>query len=261
MSAGHGHKRANLKHPRELRKLLTSGGAPELMARWQRLDVDHDIPDLAGYNVFGTVRFLDRDFFRALLDPEYAEHIGLGKIDTGLSPDDAIECLLRHEAVEKVILDADNDIDVYDPAHEYATLAEHECVRQKNGRPIPYERALKKSIKFCARKPLQIVPRDLGCGPYLDETDANDKRIIEDFRRLGVEDAFKESKRSADYSKATGEDQCHRCAFWQGGRALDLSPCAKVAGLVRKDRWCRKYKARQSNNWRAIRHSRRHQKP
>ena len=43
MSAGHGHKRPNLCHPLELHKLLAEGGAAELMKRWRRLDVDHDI--------------------------------------------------------------------------------------------------------------------------------------------------------------------------------------------------------------------------
>jgi hypothetical protein len=37
MSAGHGHPRYNLKHPPELAKLLSTGGAPELMKRWQSL--------------------------------------------------------------------------------------------------------------------------------------------------------------------------------------------------------------------------------
>src|SRR5438132_14224352 len=97
MSGGHGHPRPNLRHPKELAKLLSEGGASELMKRWQDLDVDHDMADLAGYNTTGTARFLDRDFVRALLDPAHAEEVGVGPIDTGLSPDDSIACLPGHE--------------------------------------------------------------------------------------------------------------------------------------------------------------------
>jgi hypothetical protein len=154
VSAGHGHnRRPNLKHPNELRKLLTTGGAPELMQRWHSLDVTHDIPDLAGYNVPGTTRYLDRDFFHALTDPAYAPHLGIGPIDTGLSPADTVECLMRHEGVEKVILDADNPIDTYLPAHEHSTIAEHELVRQKGGTPLKYERGLKKARKTLRKPP------------------------------------------------------------------------------------------------------------
>jgi hypothetical protein len=141
MSAGHGHSRDNLHSHRELEKLLGSGGAPELMARWQHVDVDHDMPDLAGYDVAGTTRYLDRDFLHALLDPEYAKQIIGEPIDTGLSPEDTLDAIVGlkpepgpgHECIEKVILDADNPIDGYLEAHELATCGEHEIVRKKLG--------------------------------------------------------------------------------------------------------------------------------
>jgi hypothetical protein len=116
-------------------------------------DITHDIADLAGYNVPGTTRYLDRDFFHALTDPAYAPHLGIGPIDTGLSPADTVECLMRHEGVEKVILDADNPIDTYLPAHEHSTIAEHELVRQKGGTPLKYERGLKKARKTLRKPP------------------------------------------------------------------------------------------------------------
>jgi hypothetical protein len=59
-----------------------------LQRRWQGADfTNYDIPDLAGYNIDGTLRYLDRDAFHALVDPAYAEHLGVGPIDTGMSPD------------------------------------------------------------------------------------------------------------------------------------------------------------------------------
>lgn len=240
MSAGHGHSRPNLKHPQELRKLLQTGGAPELMQRWKDLDVDHDIPYLAGYNVGGTTRYLDRDFLHALLDPRFAEHVGIGQIDTGLSAEDTVECLLEHEGAEKVILDADNQIDVYEPAHELATTAEHQKVIAKGGQPHRYERGLKKAIEFCAKKRLHQVPPDYACAPALDE---HDERVLKQLQALGVKDAFKAAKADVDYSSSTGRDQCAGCAHWEQGRGEELSTCEEVDGLVRNTYWCRKYEA------------------
>jgi hypothetical protein len=248
VSAGHGHSRPNLKHPKELAKLLTEGGAPELMHRWQRLDPDHDINDLAGYNVAGTVRFIDRDAFHALLNPAYAEHIGVGPIDTGLSGEDTIACIIEHESDEKVLLDADNNVNTYPGAHEFASTGEDEKVIAKGSTPLRYNRGLKKLIEFCAKKNPVKVPRDYACAPLLDDPDANDKRVLARLRQLGVIDAFKVSKASQDYSKAVGADKCFVCKGWQGDRSHDLSPCAVVDGLVTKNRWCRAFKTMETAN-------------
>jgi len=93
------------------------------------------MPDLAGYNVAGTERYIDRDAMRAILDPAYATQILGEPVNTGMSPKDTIDCILLHEAVEKVTLDADNAVELYDQgadhgAHEVATCAEHELVRR-----------------------------------------------------------------------------------------------------------------------------------
>jgi hypothetical protein len=81
MSVGHRHKprhnRAVLLDPSHklletVHHLLRTGGALELMKRWQRTDYDHDIVFTTGYNIFGTVRYADRDFGRALYDGNYA---------------------------------------------------------------------------------------------------------------------------------------------------------------------------------------------
>lgn len=211
------------------------------MQRWQRLDTDHDIPDLAGYNVPGTVRYLDRDAYRAFIEPEYAIHI-LGKpIDTGLTPQQTIQCIVEHEGDEKVLLDAENPIDLYPDAHEMATCAEHEKVRAFGGSPIKYERGLREIIKFCERKSLVKAPHDLCCAPYLDDPDANDKRVLKRMQQLGVIDAFKIGKRLVDYSHATGPDRCNVCKGWMAAHQVELSPCRKVEGLVRLTRWCKEF--------------------
>lgn len=248
MSAGHGHSRPNLKHHTELAKLLSTGGAPELMHRWQKLDPDYDINDLAGYNVPGTIRYIDRDAFHAILDPEYAEHIGVGPIDTGMSPEDTIACIVEHESDEKVLLDGDNDVNSYPGAHEYATAGENSKVIEKGSTPLKYNRGLARLIKFCEAKTPVKVPHDYACAPLLDDPDANDQRVLALLRKLGVIDAFKQSKRSLDYSTAIGADRCVGCKNWQGHPVLDLSPCAVVDGLVRNSMWCKSFTAMEGTN-------------
>lgn len=246
MSAGHGHKRANLKHPKELKKLMTTGGAPELMQRWQSLDVDHDVTDLAGYNIAGTVRYLDKDFFRALLDPAYATQILGEPIDTGLPPDQTVECIAEHESDEKVILDGDNPIDGYLEAHELATVGEHERVIGFGGSPLKYERGLQRAIKFCEQKTPANPPHDLCCAPLLDNPDKNDLRVLKLLRQRGVADAFKLAKSTVEYAKATVANQCAGCKNWQNDRSADLSTCSLIEGLVRRDRWCKKFEATEN---------------
>ena len=73
------------------------------MKRWRKLDPDHDLPDLAGYNVAGTVRYIDRDAFRALTDPEYAKHILGEEIDTGLTPEQTIQLWLQYRVHAAIV--------------------------------------------------------------------------------------------------------------------------------------------------------------
>lgn len=247
MSAGHRHRKPNrLSHTRELPKLLSRGGAPELMQRWNHFDFDHDIVYLCGYNIWGTTRYADRDFVHALYDPEYAKQILGEPIDTGMSPDDTLWCCLWHEAVEKVLLDADNPIDIYEEAHEYASAAEDEAVEKRGGNPLKYNRGLEKIITWCERKPLVHVPHDYACAPMLDEPDKDDKRHIQDLERLGIADAFKVGKKPVHYGSSVSEDQCGRCEHWLGGREVKfhISPCGKVDGLVRDSHWCSLFEER-----------------
>jgi hypothetical protein len=174
----------------------------------------------------GTTRYLDRDFFHALTDPAYAAHLGIGPIDTGLSPQDVVACLMEHEGTEKVILDADNPIDTYLPAHEYATIGEHAAVRAAGGTPLKYER-LKKAIEWCERKTLHKVPHDLACAPYLDEQDEHDKRALAQMKRLGVVDASKLPKEEVDYSESTG-DRWSECTLGNSVGCLRSQSAANV---------------------------------
>lgn len=256
MSVGHQHKAPNLfAEPAKVRvalhRLLTTGNAPALMRRWQHLNLDCDIAYTAGYNVAGTTRFADRDFVRALYDPKYAEHIIGQPIDTGLSPDDTLECVLRHEGVEKPLMDDPaNPFDLYDHhdepggfgAHEWATFAEHELVRRKGGTPHRYERGLERIIHYCAHKPLHVITKDYACAPYLDDPDLNARRILARYKELGVVDAGKTSKETVHYRRDRNGDRCAGCSMWQShNRRAMLSECSLVDGLVAFDRVCDKF--------------------
>ena len=85
--------------------MLANGDGPELMKRWTALNYDYDIVYGTGYNVQGTTRYVDRDLMRCLYDAAYAEKLVGRPINTGMSPDDTLDCLLRHETVEKVLMD------------------------------------------------------------------------------------------------------------------------------------------------------------
>jgi hypothetical protein len=155
MSTGHYHRYPNPLAPKsglaQLNRKLTTGDAPKLMKRWNALNFDYDIVYGTGYNVQGTTRYVDRDLMRSLYDTAYAEKLLGAPINTGLSPDDTLECLLRHEMVEKVILDSQWPPGEYHPqynsrssfeiegrtfralpgAHDYATAAEHDLSCRK----------------------------------------------------------------------------------------------------------------------------------
>jgi hypothetical protein len=83
------------------------------------------------------------------------------------------------------------------------------------------------------RRDPENPPRDLWCGPYLDDPDKRDLALLRIFRAKGVVDAFKASKIDADYG--IGETECRDCRYYGGGT---FSTCEKVCGIVRANRHC-----------------------
>jgi hypothetical protein len=238
LSVGTHHHRVNKATPAKLNALRNTPSFRRMWARPFRVDVTKQVPDTAGYNVLGTVYYLDKDFYAAVMS-------GQIKIP-GMVPKAILQAILIHERTEKCLLDADNDVNDYlgdseeAGAHEYATLAEHEFVRQF-ATPRVYEAALRQIIQHNEHKPLVIPPKDLDCEPHVDEMDSADKRALAEMRKLGVPDASKVSKVSVDYSRSTGEDRCVRCASWMGQPTAELAPCKIVSGAVRTEWWCKKY--------------------
>lgn len=253
MSVGHAHARANDKHPAELRKLLAEPTAAAMLKTPPALRTDKDIPDTGGYPVIGNWRYLDSFFVTSVkaggfLDAGKWVPIAVPK----MTADQIIHATWMHEFIEKVILDADNDVETYQDAHEFATCAEHDYIRSIGASPYLYERALEPLIKFIEARPLANPPLDLDCEPYLDRPDAQDKVTLRQFRRLGVADASKAPKESVGYSRSTGADRCGGCEHWQAGRPagqpVDLAPCDLVAGAVRRTWWCTKFQAMEGTN-------------
>lgn len=233
MSAGHPHRRPNEAHPLELKKLLAEPTAAAMMAKPPRLVVDFDVPDVGGYPVIGDWRYIDSDFVRAARSGQMRV--------PGMTGQQIVQAILHHEWVEKVLLDADNGIDSYQAAHEFATLFEHEFVRSLGVTPKDYERGIGPMLAVVEKKKIVRPPLDLDCEPYLDHPDAQDKLILADFVRLGVHDANKATKESVQYGKSAGQDRCGGCKHWKSPRDSQLSACEVVAGAVRSDRWCSRY--------------------
>ena len=164
MSAGHPHRRPNARHAAELAALRRDPAVARRLAQYFRVDLAHDIADLAGYSTDGATIYIDRHLAAALHARQMAlpdrAPLPAGRI--------VLRALITHECVEKALIDAKNFS--YPAAHEFATLAEHEIVR-------------------AAVEAIRHPPKNLDCTPYLDDPDHNDRRVLAILRRLGVRDA------------------------------------------------------------------------
>jgi hypothetical protein len=206
----------------------------QMWARPFKVVTSKQIPDSGGYSVFGNVYYIDSDLAAAIQSGKL--------VIQGMTAQQVMIALLTHERIEKCLLDADNDISTYPPAHEFATTGEHEYVRSIGAAPYRYEKGLAPMIAYNEKKPLRDVPRDLQCAPLLDDPDANDHRALRDLRRMGIPDSFKVAKKSVHYSRSKRDDTaCIRCTHWLGGPQQDLSLCGVVSGLIRNSFWCKRF--------------------
>lgn len=118
---------------------------------FRALDVDHDIPDGIGCNAEGTIRYIDKDLFRAILD---------GSADTGLTPEQVIECLVANIEAERETADANPDMPWHDVSLE-GHKAEAEKVESFGGNVTAYDQALAPLFIACKDKKPKNVPADL----------------------------------------------------------------------------------------------------
>jgi hypothetical protein len=226
-----GHRSNARKTGAELYQMLGEGDTSALYARKVALDTAHDIPYAGGVSVDGKIVYIDRRLYRDVIDGRLAVR--------GMSPRQIIQAWIEHEHTEKAIDDGDNPVDAYLGAHGFGTAKEHAFVRLLRVDPKRYEGAIAPALDRCAKRDPDNPPRDLWCGPYLDQPTARDQEILRIFRAKGVADAFKASKLAAEYG--IGAEKCRDCRHFAGGK---LGECEKVCGLVRWNRRCDWYEAK-----------------
>jgi hypothetical protein len=224
----------------ELFQALGERDTPLLYDRPYRVDASYDIATGAGNSNDRNTVYVDRGL--------YAELMGGAFNETGLTPEQILYCWIDHEHVEKCIVDGDNPIDLYEPAHKRALKREHEHVLTILGKNNAkdtikrYEQAIWPALERAYNRRPQRVPSDLWVGPIIDELDEDEraKRLIAAYEKMDVEDARKRSKFNVHYGY--GEQRCDHCRNWAPGQRQDqngqLAACRVVAGLVRADRHC-----------------------
>jgi len=242
VSAGHGHRRPNAKHPAELRKLMDE---PDFRRCWNRpfrVDDTKHVFDTAGYNVRGNIYYRDADFVRAVRDGEWRNPL-TGGVHTmrvpGMSAEQILDAILRHERIEKCLLDADNNIKLYPDAHEFATVGEHDAVPD----PKVYEAILRPIIHYNENKTLTSVPRDLSCAPMLDDPDFLDRRGLAQMRAAGNPDAAKVSKETEHYRMGAGQKRCENCIHYLVQPPPWNPQCEVVDGTLLHEWVCNSFQA------------------
>jgi hypothetical protein len=229
VSVGSHHHRPNRAHEKQLEKLLADPDAKRMWARPFKVLFDFDCPDGGGYSVLGDLYFVD---------PILADAIKTGKLSAdGMSADETLETLIRHERIEKTLLDSDNEIVFYPASHEYATAGELDDVRSKGGKVYQYKRVFKPFLALTERKRITRPHPQLDAAPYIDDPDRTDKTIIAELRRLGVVDAFKKSRHEVNYRDGKPGGGCSDCRHYTGvddKRGI----CAITEGLILGRMWC-----------------------
>jgi hypothetical protein len=230
-----GHYRYEAKSEGELYKLLGQGDTAKIYARKPRIDTSFDWPYGGGNSVDGKCVYIDRALYREVMN-------GVVYV-RGMTPSQIIQAWVDHEHTEKAVMDGDNAVDSYPPAHGFATTKEHRFVKMLPVNPDRYEECIESGLKRCLKRFIKLgtkanPPRDVWCGPVLDDPDGDDREIIRILRAKGVRDAFKMAKADAHYG--FGGTKCVDCKFFGDGQKTIgvLRPCARLSGLVRANRNC-----------------------
>jgi hypothetical protein len=217
-------------------QILGEGDTPKLYGRTVTLDLSNDVPYTGGVSVDGMTVYIDRSAVAELKTNKTGVR--------GMSPRQVIAVWCEHEHAEKAAEDGDNPADAYLAVHGVATCKEEESVRLMGVNPDRYEEAIKPLLlRTMARDP-EDPPKDLWCGPYLDDPTPRDKELLRIFRAKGVLDAFKKSKVAMNYGMRGHE--CRKCVHFGDGKPVhgDLAQCEVVCGLVRANRGCDAWKGK-----------------
>jgi hypothetical protein len=222
----------------ELYRALGDRNTPELFEKPYKVDTDYDIPFGAGNSVDRKTIYIDRTLYQEVMDNALSK--------TGLTPVQIIGLWCEHEHTEKAIVDGDNPVDNYYPAHTRALRMEHRHLltivghKNREDKIRHYEECIWPALVKCYHRDIKKPPKDLWCAPVLDDPAPRDEEIVEQFRRLGVVDAHKKTKYETHYQP--GPRHCEDCRYWnpeylqqQNG---EMASCKIVNGLVRKFMHC-----------------------
>lgn len=237
-----GHLEYVKKRLSELYQFLGSGDTPKLYARRPHINFEYDIAYAAGNSLDGKTVYIDRQLYR---------DIKSGKVKVaGLAPEHLIELIVTHEHTEWSIASGDNPVDNYRPAHEFANTREIELAKRYGASEERYNHDWGPPLKACMARFLKtgrgvLVPRDLWCGPYVDEAyegDGDAKKVLSILRAKHVTDADKVSKMTVNYG--VGEQECRNCTMFCG-KGGPIGLCDLVNGPIRTNRWCKRWVARK----------------
>jgi hypothetical protein len=238
-----GHLKYEVKRPAELFDVLGQGDTPKLYARRYRVDVFHDIPYTAGNSVAGGTVYVDQRTYRDVMD---------GRVYVrGMTPTQIINAWEEHEHSEWAIEMGRNPVQIYPAAHGFATCSEHIFVGKLPIDDDRYEACIRSALERAKKRFIKLgdkanPPRDLWCGPVVDDPDKDDLEIIRILRSKGVEDAFKLAKDVVNYGVI--EHKCKDCRMW-GDRDIlpELRKCDLVNGLERSGYGCDRWVAKKGN--------------
>ena len=241
-----GNLRYEKKSEHHLAETLGEGDTPDLYSRPYKVDYLHDIAYTAGNSVDGATVFVDQQTYRDVMD---------GKVYVrGMTPSQIIRAWREHEHSEWAIEMGRNPVQTYPGAHGLATTSEHKYVKELPIDPDRYEACIRPALERAMARFLALgtkcnPPRDLWCGPVLDDPTSDDRKVISILKAKNVEDAFKLAKNDVDYG--VGSDRCKDCAM-VGDRDIlpNLRKCELVNGLVRNTHWCCRWTKRSNGNGR-----------
>ena len=223
---------------RELYSALGDHDTPILFDQPYTVNTDYDISFGAGNSLDRKTKYIDRTLYRELMAGAFNA--------SGLTPEQILGRWLDHEHCEVCIVDGDNPVDTYTPAHKRALRMEHVGVlailgtQDAENKIKRYEATIWPGLESAYKRPVKSAPPDLWCGPLLEDIDERGEEILKELAGMGVADARKRSKFDTHYG--FGSRPCEECRHWMPQVMVDeagqLASCRVNCGLVRADRHC-----------------------
>lgn len=214
-----------LANPRVKEKLWQTGTS---------VNRENDMPYLGGASSDGKTIYIDRHL---------PEKLSI-EVDGQKTEFDADEFLLRHERLEKALIDALGWS--YWPAHSAANGYERRGVLQRLGPgawPV-YEKVMLQYVKADERERLVRVPADLDMTPYL--APPVDKALVAKMQEAQGK-ARQFTKLETDYRDVgMPRSHCGPVNSWPRGSCKHFEKphaCELVRGYIEPKGWCQKWSA------------------